>query len=133
MGDQVRFAANVCGQRLMLGPWWLRSMHWGICKLRGFHPTTAWYLFFERLQRGYAEQVVTGFAHHIAHGKDASDRRSVGGLNQQEVETTLTILRHMLKGAELPIVYQSALWPQPPQPRERVSDTPSAALGASHE
>ena len=112
LNDQVRFAATICGQRFMLGPWWLRSMHWAICKLRGFHPTVAWYLFFERLQRGYPELVVSDFAHHIAHGKDASDRRSVGGLNQQEVETSLTILRHVLEGAELPTVYQSVLWPQ---------------------
>lgn len=112
MTDQVRFAANICGQRLMLGPWWLRGMHWAICKLRGFNPTIAWYLFFKKLERGYPEQVVSGFARHIAYGKDLTDRRSVGGLNQEEVEKTLAILRHVLRGIELPTVYQDVLWPE---------------------
>lgn len=115
---QVKFAANVCGQRLMLGPWWLRVMHWTICRVRGWNPTVTWFLFFERLQRGFPEQVIDDFARHIAFGKDASDARSVGGLNQAEVTTTLSLLRHFLKGVDLPTVYANVLWPPAPSTTE---------------
>lgn len=71
--------------------------------------TTTWYLFLTRFQRGLPEQVVAEFARHIRDGKDASDIRSAGGLNQQEVNDTLQFLRGCLRGVDLHPTYRAVL------------------------
>ena len=109
---QIKFAANLLGKDLMRGPWWLRSLQWFVKSVRRWDSTITWYLMLTKLQRGFAEDVVRDFATHIRHGKDLSDSRSIGGLNQQEVEITVQLLRHLLQGTELPPGYAAALWAQ---------------------
>ncbi|MGJ7039196.1 hypothetical protein J2Y63_002451 [Shinella sp. BE166] len=91
----VMFAANVLGHRLMLGPWWLRGLHRAVTWARGWQDTVTWWLLLDRLNRrgvNLVDDVITGFSHHIRHGKDHSDPRSVGGLNQEEVDLTMLLL-----------------------------------------
>lgn len=93
--QKLRFAAHVLGHRLMMGPWWLRGMHRVVSWARGWQHTVTWWLLLDRMSRrgvNLVDDVINGLAHHINHGKDASDPRSVGGLNQQEVNTLLLLL-----------------------------------------
>jgi hypothetical protein len=107
------FAAALVGRDLMRGPWWLRAMASTVKLLRGWTATTTWFLFLERLGRGYASDIVSNFSSHIVTGKDQSDWRSVGGLNQQEIDTTVMLLRNLLKGIEVHSLYRSILDPSP--------------------
>lgn len=108
----TKFAANIIGNDLMRGPWWMRAMVWAVGKLRGWPKTVTWFLFLSKFERGMATDVVDGFARHIRTGKDYSDPKSVGGLNQAEIQITGNLLRDLLKGVELPPIYRSTLWPE---------------------
>lgn len=107
------FASALVGRDLMRGPWWLRAMASVVGRVRGWTPTTTWFLFLERIGRGYASDIVVNFSSHIVTGKDQSDRRSVGGLNQQEIDTTIMLLRNLLAGVEVHSLYRSILTPSP--------------------
>lgn len=103
------FAAALVSRNLMRGPWWLHAMASTVGLLRGWTATTTWFLFLTKLGRGYASDIVSDFSNHIVTGKDRSDRRSVGGLNQQEIDITLLLLRNLLVGVDLHPVYQSVI------------------------
>ena len=93
--QKLRFAAHVLGHRLMMGPWWLRGLHRVVSWTRGWHDTITWALLLDRMSRrgvNLIDDVIDGLAHHIILGKDVSDPRSVGGLNQQEVNTLVLLL-----------------------------------------
>lgn len=110
---QTAFAAALLGRDLMRGPWWLQGLVWCVRSIRGWAKTTTWYLFLSRFQRGMPEQIVREFARHINHGTDLSDPRSVGGLNQREVEDTVFVLRNVLRNVDLPPTYRAALGATP--------------------
>lgn len=105
----VVFAAALLGRDLMRGPWWLQSLVWSVSSIRGWAKTTTWHLFLTRFQRGMPEQVITAFSSHILFGKDVSDARSIGGLNQREVDDTLFLLRNCLLGVDIHPTYRAVL------------------------
>lgn len=107
------FAAALVGRDLMRGPWWLRSLAGTVGWVRGWERTTTWFLLLTQIERGMASDIVSDFSSHIVTGKDQSDRRSVGGLNQEEIGVTLMLLRNLLSGVELHPLYQSVLNPTP--------------------
>lgn len=110
---QTALAAAIIGRDLMRGPWWLRGLVWCVGSIRGWAKTTTWYLFLSRFQRGMSEQVVMEFARHINHGKDLSDPRSVGGLNQREVDDTVFVLRNLLRNVDLHPTHRAVLGTTP--------------------
>lgn len=107
----VLFAAALVGRDLMRGPWWLHAMASTVGLLRGWTATTTWFLFLTKFGRGYATDIVSDFSSHIVTGTDRSDRRSVGGLNQQEIDITVMMLRNLLAGVELHPFFRSILDP----------------------
>ena len=102
---QITFAAAILGRGLMRGPWWLHGLVWSVRSIRGWTKTTTWHLFLTRFQRGMAEQIIREFSRHILLGHDASDSRSVGGLNQHEIDDTVFLLRNVLRGVDIAPVY----------------------------
>lgn len=110
---RILFASALVGNDLMRGPWWLRYMTSAVRAVRGWTKTTTWFVLLERLGRDYADDIIASFSSHVVNGKDHSDRRSVGGLNQREIEITLMLLRNLLAGVELHSLYQSILFPGP--------------------
>lgn len=105
----VVFAAALLGRDLMRGPWWMRGLVWCVASIRGWAKTTTWHLFLNRFQRGLPEQVITAFSSHILFGEDASDTRSIGGLNQREMDDTVFLLRNCLHGVEIHPTYRAVL------------------------
>lgn len=108
----TKFAANIIGNDLMRGPWWMRAMIWTVGKLRGWSKTATWFLFLKEYGRGMSTGVVDAFVLHINHGKDRSDLKSVGGLNQEEIRTTEDMLRCLLKDVDVSPLCRSVLWPE---------------------
>ena len=107
------FASALLVRDLMRGPWWLRAMTSIVGRLRGWTQMTTWYLFLGRIGQGFASDIVVNFSSHIMTGKDQSDLRSVGGLNQQEIDTTIMLLRNLLIGVDIDPLYRSILNPSP--------------------
>lgn len=103
----VAFAAALLGRDLMRGPWWLRGLVGCVVTIRGWAKTTAWYLFLTRFQRGMPEQIIKEFSRHIILGHDASDSRSVGGLNQREIDDTVLLLRNLLHEVDIAPIYRA--------------------------
>lgn len=114
---RVIFAAALVGRDLMRGPWWLRGLVWSVGSIRGWPKTTTWHLFLSRFQRGMPEQIIKDFSSHIMLGKDVSDVRSAGGLNQREVDDTVFLLRNCLRGVEINPIYRSVLDASPTKPK----------------
>jgi hypothetical protein len=84
-----------------VAPWWLRWLHRIVTTVRGWDGTVTWFLLLNRLQKqGMAEGVIADFSDHIYHGKDLSDKRSVGGLNQSEVDLTVRLITACAAHAE---------------------------------
>ena len=105
----VAFAAALMGRDLMRGPWWLRGLVWCVRSARGWTKTTTWHLFLTRFQRGMPEQIVREFSRHIMLGKDMSSARSVGGLNQREVDEAVFLLRNLLRDVDIHSIYRAVL------------------------
>ncbi len=106
----IPFAAHLLSARLMIAPWWLRGLHWMVCKVRGWDAAVVWMLLFLKLQkREFAGGVVKDFIRHIKHGKDLSDPASVGGLNQSEVDLTCKFIIVVLPQEGLHPTYREAL------------------------
>lgn len=88
----LKFAANVLGQGLMRTSWWLHALVWLVSKIRGWDQTIVWFLILKQLP-AIADELVMAFSRHIWLGKDTSDPSSAGGLNAQEVATTVGLLK----------------------------------------
>ena len=129
---QITFAAAILGRGLMRGPWWLHGLVWSVRSIRGWTKTTTWHLFLTRFQRGMAEQIIREFSRHILLGKDTSDARSIGGLNQREIDDTTALLRNCLCDVEIHPTYRAALGTSPTN-ATGVDVEPKSALGSDHD